>query len=113
MCQIVSGHRSDVENLPTSRRLIRNSYPMDSAIKLPCAGLNKVPVPPDEPGIKATGSSPHLSSQCPMNAVDHSCFICSRFLENGLSNLTISSPNSDTTPLSVFKYLDLDIFIKH
>ena len=115
MCQIVSGKRRDGEDLTTSlpsRRLVRNSHsfpngnPMD--ILLSPATRKVPPFPPGGLELKIPSnihSIPSTHQSLAASEENHSCFICSRFIENAATGFSTPSPaNAQVTLLSIFKY---------
>ncbi|XP_059351438.1 uncharacterized protein LOC130701910 [Daphnia carinata] len=107
MCQIVSGNRSDVEDLPTSlpaRRLMRRPHFVGSNSKdiMLCPVMGKLALPPDE-FEKKRKTGPSVPPPIPFLAKEekHSCLICSHFVEDASPSPT----NTEVTVVSVFKVL--------
>lgn len=124
MCQIVNGNRRDVEDslptsLPPSRRLSRPKFlamadpSMLADISL-CPVMGKAAIPPDGPDkfklekrrlqLSLTASNPASIPASSSLDKDHSCFICSDFLESGMAAASsIPSPSSETTLATIFQ----------
>jgi hypothetical protein len=125
MCQIVSGNRSDVDDLPitslSSRRFPRRPISIgDSKDILLCPVMSKISFPPKGSAAatttarKADSLTPTVKF-LPNNEEKHSCLICSQFVEDEENAVNRSLPqNAEVTLQSVFKYvkfLFINLFI--
>lgn len=120
MCQIVSGNRSDVEDLPITsfptRRFPRRPISIgDSKDILLCPVMSKISFPPK--GSAAAAATRKVDSFTPTvkflanNEEKHSCVICSQFVEDAEDAGKQSSPqNTEITLQSVFKYAPRFLF---
>ena len=116
MCQIVSGNRSDVDDLPitslSSRRFPRRPISIgDSKDILLCPVMSKISFPP-KGSAAATTTARKADSLTPTvkfltnNEEKHSCLICSQFVEDEDNAVNRSLPqNAEVTLQSVFKYV--------
>ena len=112
MCQIVSGNRSDVEDLPitslpTRRFPRRPNFIGNSKDIMLCPVMSKISFPPGSGATrKVADSFPPSPVNFPTssNEEEHSCVICSHFAEEADAG-NKQPQNAEVTLENVFKYV--------